>query len=73
MRSVYIAAALLASLTTLSSPAYAYLDPGTGSVLLQGLIAGVAAGTAAISLNYYRLKTKIQELLGKKKNDKRPK
>lgn len=26
-----------------AQPAYAYLDPGTGSILLQGLIAAVAA------------------------------
>jgi hypothetical protein len=28
--------------------AYAYLDPGTGSILLQGLIASVAAGIMVI-------------------------
>ncbi|WP_454646508.1 hypothetical protein [Bradyrhizobium liaoningense] len=28
--------------------AYAYLDPGTGSVLLQGVIAAVAGGLLAI-------------------------
>lgn len=33
----------------LSAPAYAYLDPGTGSILLQGLLAAVAAGSAAVA------------------------
>ncbi len=29
---------------SLSSSSYAYLDPGTGSILLQGLIGGIASG-----------------------------
>jgi hypothetical protein len=33
----------------LSSPAYAYLDPGTGSILLQGLLAALAAASAAVA------------------------
>ena len=37
-------------------PAFAYLDPGTGSMLLQGLIGAIAAGIAVISLYYYRFK-----------------
>lgn len=31
-----------------SAPAHAYLDPGTGSLLLQGLIASIAAGYATL-------------------------
>ena len=57
--------ALVGTLLTLSSPAYAYLDPGTGSMLLQGLIAGVAAGATVISMNYHRLKVKILNFLGR--------
>jgi hypothetical protein len=34
-------------------PAHAYLDPGTGSVLLQGLIAAFA-GVAATAAFYWR-------------------
>ena len=32
-----------------SAPAYAYLDPGTGSILVQGLLAALAAGSAAVA------------------------
>jgi len=45
---------------------YAYFDPGTGSILLQGLIAALAAGGAAITLYWNKLKS----LFSKKKNDK---
>jgi len=33
---------------TLSGPAYAYLDPVTGSLIIQGVIAFVAAAMASI-------------------------
>jgi len=40
----------------LATPAYAYLDPGTGSMILQGIIAGVAAGAAYVSIFWSRIK-----------------
>ena len=36
--------------------AFAYIDPGTGSILLQGLIGAIAAGGAAISLYWSKIK-----------------
>jgi hypothetical protein len=38
------------------SPAYAYLDPGTGSILLQAVLAGIAAGITTISLYWKKIK-----------------
>ena len=60
------ASAALAALYLLLSvaPAHAYLDPGAGSMLLQGLIAVVAAGVTAISVFYERIKLKIAQWLG---------
>ena len=37
--------------------ANAYIDPGTGSLLLQGLIAGIAAGAYTLKLYWYRVKS----------------
>ena len=34
------------SIGLMSFPAYAYIDPGTGSVVLQAIIASVIAGAA---------------------------
>ncbi len=34
----------------LAEPAYAYVDPGTGSMMVQMIIAGAAAGFTAIGL-----------------------
>jgi hypothetical protein len=40
----------------LSRPAYAYLDPGTGSILVQGLLAALAVGSAAVAAFWTRLR-----------------
>ncbi len=46
------------------SPAYAYLDPGTGSLLLQGLLGGIA-GIAVFGKIYWH---KFTSWLGHKRN-----
>ena len=43
-------------------PAYAYLDPGTGSILLQGLLAGIAATVAAGGVFWQRIKSAVSSL-----------
>ena len=40
----------------LAKPAYAYLDPGTGSMILQLLLGGVAGGLVILKLYWQRLK-----------------
>ncbi len=40
----------------LDSPAYAYLDPGTGSILIQLLLGGFAGVLVVGKLYWYRLK-----------------
>ena len=47
--------AIGSGLTLLSLPTYAYLDPGTGSALIQGLIAAVAAVGVTIKLYWHRI------------------
>jgi hypothetical protein len=39
-----------------SRPAYAYLDPGTGSILVQGLLAALAVGSAAVAAFWSRIR-----------------
>ena len=57
---------LIFGLIAYTSPAYAYLDPGTGSMLLQGLIGGIAATIAFLSI-YWQ---KVKAFFGKKKINK---
>jgi hypothetical protein len=49
-----VAVALLAVLS-LASPAYAYLDPGTGSMLVSAVIGVVAAVGLALKMFWYRV------------------
>lgn len=51
---------------TFAIPAYAYLDPGSGSIILQGLLAAIAGALAAIKLYWLKLKNFFLRLLGKK-------
>lgn len=49
---------LLALIATVAvyRPAFAYLDPGTGSILLQVLLGGVAGGLVVVKLYWSRFK-----------------
>jgi hypothetical protein len=47
---------LIIGLIVYTSPAYAYLDPGTGSMLLQGLIAGLAVTISFLSIYWQKVK-----------------
>ena len=47
---------LIVGLISYTSPAYAYLDPGTGSMLLQGLIGGLAVTISVLSIYWQKVK-----------------
>jgi hypothetical protein len=47
----------IAMLASFSTSAFAYLDPGTGSMILQGLIAGIAIAGFTIKTYWYRLRS----------------
>lgn len=63
-RTLYTLCILLTSLLA-SSPVYAYLDPGSGSVLLQGLLAGTAGLIAVLKLYWQRFKAGFLQLKNK--------
>jgi len=47
----------IALLLSFSTSASAYLDPGTGSMILQGLIAGIAVAGFTIKTYWYKLRS----------------
>ncbi len=49
--------------------AHAYIDPGTGSMIIQGLLAAVAAGAVAIGIFWHRLKGFFGRLFGRNKDE----
>ena len=51
-----IAGLIFFSAIGIASPAYAYLDPGTGSMLVQMLLGGVAGALVVGKLYWHRIK-----------------
>jgi hypothetical protein len=66
---------LVAALTT-ASPAYAYLDPSTGSMLISAVIGIVAALALAVKMFWYRslglLRHTARQLRARHTPDRRP-
>jgi hypothetical protein len=49
-------ALVLMTVMLFAVPAHAYLDPGTGSMILQVILGGVAAASVALKLYWQRIK-----------------
>ena len=62
--TIISAATLLAAV-----PAYAYVDPGTGSLAIQFLIGGIVAAGFVLKTYYYEVKRKIFKLIGRDVSD----
>ena len=72
---IYIFKAIAHSLVVLlglgySTSAFAYLDPGTGSIILQGLIAGIMVVAAAGGVFWQRIKSFVSSLFSSTKSSK---
>jgi len=44
---------------------YAYLDPGTGNILLQAILGGVAIALTTIQIWWYKIKILISKIFKK--------
>jgi len=53
----------------LAEPAYAYVDPGTGSMLVQMIIAGVAVGFTTLGLYWSKFIGLIRRIRRTKTSD----
>lgn len=49
--------------------AYAYIDPGTGSMIVQAVIAGVAMVSVSIGIFWRRIRSFFGRLFGRNKNE----
>ena len=67
MQLVLPAVFLILFLSLKSSPAHAYLDPGSISLILQAIIAAIAGGLMTVKYWYWR----VLRLFGRKKESER--
>ena len=44
------------ALLAITRPSYAYIDPGTGSIILQGVLASIAVALGVLKLYWQRCK-----------------
>lgn len=51
-----VSLAAFATMVSISSPAYAYLDPATGSIMLQALLGIVASASIFFRTSLYRVR-----------------
>jgi hypothetical protein len=56
-----------------TSRAYAYLDPGTGTIILQAILAFIAASIATLSFYWNKVKLFFSNFFKKEKKDKNEK
>ena len=61
--------AVLAISVIAASDAHAYLDPGTGSLLIQMLIAGVVGAGVVVKIYWRKIRTFVSGLFGKTRDD----
>lgn len=54
----------------ISSPSHAYLDPGTGSIILQGLLAGIAVAVGVARGYWQQFRMFLGRLRDKSDNNK---
>ena len=52
-----------------AGPAHAYLDPGTGSIILQAIVGTIAGGLVVIKLYWYRIKNFFKNRTPKEPKD----
>ena len=45
--------------------AYAYIDPGTGSMIIQAVIAAIAVASVSIGIFWQRFKAFVERLFGR--------
>ncbi|HEX7016750.1 MAG TPA: hypothetical protein VF191_14675 [Cyclobacteriaceae bacterium] len=66
MRRLIVAAMVLSASVT---HAHAYLDPGTGSMIVQAIVGVVAVAGTSVALYWQRVKAGVRALFQKRKSE----
>ena len=70
-KTIYIIILFTLSNLLFSTKSFAYIDPGSGSILLQAIIAAIAGAGTALSIYWKKIKLFFTKIFKKKANDKR--
>lgn len=63
MKKIFISTFLMVTMSlSFTESAYAYLDPVTGSIILQGIIGTIAAASATVGLYWRQFKAYFRSL-----------
>lgn len=54
--TIQLGAASLVALLAMTTPSFAYLDPGTASIALQAIVAALAAGSVTAGIYWNKVK-----------------
>ena len=60
---------VVVSLLVFVNQAHAYIDPGTGSMIIQAVLAVVATAAVSICMFWARVKLFLARLFGRKKDE----
>ena len=71
MNKIFSLLSCIVTLIVFPTKAFAYLDPGTGSIILQAILGFIAAAIASISIYWAKFKSLISKLFDKKKENKK--
>ena len=61
---------LVASFVAVSKPVYAYIDPGTGSLVIQAVLAAVLTVGATVKVFWHQIKEKYRKLFHKDEQER---
>lgn len=61
---------LLFACVVFATPSYAYLDPGTGSILLQSLLASIAVAMGVLRFHWHSFKAFLSNIMGSSANER---
>jgi len=73
VKCILVGCWILSIALSFSDPAYAYLDPGSASLVVQGIIAAIAGAAGVAAMYWAKTKQFLRSLFTFKTPDKSPK
>jgi len=71
MKKIHIIFLTLITYFFLSTNSYAYIDPGSGSIILQAIIAAFVGASTTITIYWKKIKLFFSKIFKKKNNEKK--